>query len=437
MTYFYEDDRIKKINAKPEVYIISLPQRNEYIFLDVFFNLGKIFEGGKIKNGTSHIFEHCAVAQTRKKIGSSATVNGWVNDERLSFYIESKKNNFWVDTSTFLSSIFSPSQSFKDIFNCEQKSIENELNEENNNIKRKIFDGVVKEIFKNNFPYARSIIEDIKSVGRVVEEDINSFLKNRILRSKPIFFVGKYKPDNKFEIKVNDLIKKFSSELRDKKKEKLKYPKCVHNSGIFKFIHFPLFSSQNVYSVFIFPGMSFETDKLKERFGLNMILNTLVGFSPFGLATPLRKIGIYNLDYENFIGKKIGTLGIFIYSFPNQIFDFATLFISVIEKIKNGFITDEFIKEMIKNNERYQKEILLDNVDIYNRIVSGVLDEEKIISESVRGKILASINSKFLSKLAKRIFKWNNVNFLIFGHKNVDSDKIVANIKEIILKLNE
>lgn len=401
----------KQLSKKPQIYLINFPQKTDEVFLDIFFHLGKIFEGKKYK-GCGHAFEHYVLGVVRKKYTAHRfrKMNGNIGKELLSFYIESKKRKIVSDAKCFLKEILCPDFSHRDVFSYEIKSIKNEWINLRNDPEYKIFRKVQEFTLGRRCPYVYLEVENLKEIEKLSLGQVESYYKELLIHSEPIFFIGGYKLDGKL---ISELTKIIFENVASFKFKKLQHPECQVSEGKKKIFYLKDIKD-GAYAFVAFPASPRQSRDPRIIIGTKMLSRIIIGSSKFGILEKIRQRGIYSVDYRYWMGQRVALLSFFSHLSNDQVDDFVHLLKSELDFLKKNEISKSFFSEIVSNYRKWQKKDWGDNVKRYSWIIENLIWDGEVTNPKGYSKIYSRISSKFLKSLAKKIFDWNKANLIIF-----------------------
>jgi len=164
---------IQKINKYPDIFLVKLPIKSDYVFLDISIP-NSVFWENKNQIGISHLLEHYICESLFSKFEDKFSINGRVNYRELNLHFEFKKSVFEKLSIPLLESVFNPKIS-EEILNKEKCVITDEISNSIKKTNHKLFELSLKTAFENPERLKYSIIGNAKDIQEINGNVLSKF----------------------------------------------------------------------------------------------------------------------------------------------------------------------------------------------------------------------------------------------------------------------
>lgn len=398
---------VVKISEKPKIYLINLPQKSDEVFFDIYSCSGKLFEN---KKSVAHLLEHYLLGVFRKENrDTSLRANGFVGKEVMNLNFVCRSGEFLENLPLFLRSIFQPDLSQKKTFDYEKKAAINEFLKDSNDIASELA-GRVKDFgVLKRCPYIQKEVCDAKEIAAVQLSDLKRFYNGHFLNSQPIFFIGAHQLTSKTVAQTKRIVGNCLSGLKLRKAPQKQCFYCPKISN-FQSKEIKLKNiNKGTYLFFVFPGLSIKGNTVKERLALNIFCRVFLDASNAVIFKRLREEGLYSLDYDNVFYDYVGFSNLACFSKGNNIPKVIKILKEEIDAVKSrpDLIDEKMFKITCQRIINDQKTSWFDNEEKYRWIKNDLIHDGAVIGKDFYRKTLKSINQKFLSQIARKVFDWN------------------------------
>jgi predicted Zn-dependent peptidase len=410
---------LQKIIDRPETYLVYLPQKTKNVYIDVFVRTGRLHEPDE-QVGIGHVMDHYVNGSLYAKYLDRLNTNAWISQEHLHFHLSTNESQALRDAARFLDTVFGPKFTNDELFMFERQSIVNELKSEFASVGSRQAQLVAENRFVASSPYARSVLTEADNVLRITLKDLENYHRQFFVRGNITVFIAAHKPRRSFVSKVFHLVKSY--DLAEG--EGTPYP-ANRYSG-FRVASYPDHDvAGQQYVSLSFPGLSYE-NSVEERIALNLFCRVLTGMSRHSIFSPLRRSGIYAIDYSNIYYCHFGLVSFSAAIPPTRLKQFVGILSRALHTFKVTPLSRNFLQIRLKGVRERTRNAWKNNNDLYNWIMEYILDEGSVRTPKEVFASLNKITPEFIQALAGRVFQKNQANLVISGEKPTESRAEIA-----------
>lgn len=406
---------VEKLAEDPQIFLITLPKKNEEVFATISFEHGRAFEDlGDY--GLGHLAEHIVVRELRQKF-PGADIHGTNTLDHITFSLTSTiERNELVG---FVDTVFNPKFNSLDIFDSERSAITHELNADLLNVQTKMFEEIFKKYFEDSCPLSRTYKDELVSLEKVLLPSVKKYFFEKVLGTKSIITIGSNKTENinsELKLKKGKLVHTLHERSYSKCKPSYKLIDRVTDTGL----------GELILVAITFPGLS-RLDDVRERRCLNDICRLICSHNEFGVALSARDLGIYGVHYDNFVFLKQGIITFHaLVDRKERLLGLLNNLFSVVERLKTELLSDELVASRVKESLSQVNKEWRTNWGRYAAITSDLIFEGRAKSLSELRKEISETTPTLVQQTTKKVFDWNAVNISIFGSNIRVSDNEIT-----------
>jgi len=399
---------LQKILDRPDVYLVYLPQKTKNVYVDVFVKTGRLHEPDD-KVGVGHLMDHYINGILYAKYLDRLNTNAWISQEHLHFHLSTASNYVTRDMKRFLDVVFGPKFTNEELFLFERQSIVNEMKNDYAAVGNRQFQLLTEHRFTPGSPYARSTHLEAENVSRLTLEDLHRHHQRHFVRGNVVIFIAAHKPQRKTTNELFHLLKK----LDIPEGESPPYPTNAQSG--FKIVTEPEADvAGQQYVSLSFPGLSYEYS-VEERISLNLFCRIFTGLSRHSVFSPLRRAGIYAIDYHNIYYCRFGLVAFWATIPPQRLEQFLEVLSASLRSFKEKPLSATFLNSRLKGVRERTRNAWRNNNDLYNWIMEYILDEGEIRTPKEVFACLKNITPEYLQQLICRVFVREKANLVISG----------------------
>lgn len=397
------NESYQKINTGSiETYALSFPKKEENVYAQLFVRAGYCFaEPGE--RFIPHLLEHTI---SNKMMQNELDFEAYSGTEHLTFYLQSKKENFTKDFEIFIKSIFD-NDFPKENYENEKKALVNELIDKGAEFESKSFADLSKIRYKSIY-YSRDLFNK-KDVQESKISEIKKYQEKYFKDKNVKLFLGA----RQFDDKTLNKVKKIISNTKILKGKRINFPKPGQYSK--KCYIKEKYDSPKSHLIMTWPCPSYE-QSIEDRIGINIIREVLVSGYKAVLFQKLRtEHGIvYEIDAETIMMEKVGAFSINVAVEKDNIKKTIEIIKTSIDEIKNGKIDKKLLGKIIEDHIDSNKKEWSSN-NRFDWIVGDLVDFDEVHDVKDLNKINRSVNIDFLSKVAKKYLDHEYLNIIEYS----------------------
>jgi len=400
----------KKLLDRPETYLIDLPKKKKAYYATVSFRQGRLAESDS-ELGAGHLAEHLVIREIRQK-NASLRVGGTNSFDFIQFYCEG--DSLTMILEDFLKTIFSPKLDNNGWFTSEKLSAVNELKSGLIRLNTMTLERAFKLRFLEGSRLSRNYQDELDSHQHLNIDVVKNYYLEKVLTSTAVITIGGYN--------ITERVKEITAVIGALKvKENISSNNKPKNTDLYsgRIVRQEVNNKfGDLTSVIVtFPGYS-RKDEANKRRCLNGICQLVCDHSKPGIIGDLRKLGIYDMYYDNFVFADYGVLTFSTQvEGKEQVTGFLEAIFDALEFLKNQLVDKKLVakrrEELIKGNQENWRENRGRYQWIQDYLVNGtkVQDQEEYLIE------VGKIDPELVRQTAREIFRGDRVNILLLGKK--------------------
>lgn len=417
---FFMKSNLIKINTNPDLFLIKLPHKSEYAYLDIVFCDAVLTESAG-KYGIAHFLEHCICETLYQKFGDKFSINGGTGIRDLSFRFNFKKNDFTEFSLKVLELILNIANINPDIFDKEKKVILDEISNRAHNGADELSRLKNGILFKKPRRFQYLFYELAEDIKMLTIKDINDQWKKVMKNASVKIFIGANKFNPGYNKLCADLLQSVKFNNNKRNSYKVEYKKgvnlIVNNWAYDKKINFSI----------TFPGLTTRYSP-KQIVALIAALKLLMGKSDFGVFKESRNLGVYGIYFNNIFTWNYGIITLTAKVSAENFYQILDL---LKQKIRNlmsanvskSKIAEIFNLEMIKSNWK-------ENINFYRDATNSVIEKlEKLYSPKEIVSFIKKLTPSDIKKAAELLDLSNAKIAVLTSNLPLDKKKILSVLK--------
>lgn len=393
----------KKIDTDSiEAYVSFFPKKEEKIYAQLFVRAGYCFADPG-KKFVPHLLEHAIANKLMQNELEFEAISG---DAYLSFFLESKKNDFIADFEKFINSIFEydfPKESYEN----EKMALINELVDKGIKLENRTYNKLSQIRYKTKH-YSRDVF-DKKNIQDSKISEMKKYHQKYFKDKNIKLFLGARELGSEKINKIREIIKN-SNILKG---EKTVFPEPGDYSK--KCYLKEKFDSPKAHLTMVWPCPSF-IQSTEERVGINTIRDLLVSGYKSMLFQKLRIKSslVYDIYAETIMFGKAAAFAIYVAVEKNDITKTIKIIKKSIDEIKNAKIDKKLLKKIVDDQIDSNRKEWASN-DRFWWIVGDLMDFGRVYDAREIKKIDKSIGLAFLSKIANKYLDHKYLNIIEYS----------------------
>ncbi len=414
---------LQKLVDRPDLYLVYLPQATKNIYVDIFVKTGRLHESDN-KIGIGHLMDHYINGSLYSKYLDRINSNAWISQEHLHFHLNTSHKDAEKDIKRFLAEVFTPKFNNEELFMFERQSIVNEIRSEFASSSSRQFQLLAEHRFLPGSPYRRSTFLEAENVTSLEISDLIDVHRENFVKGNMVIFIAANKPPR-------SLIKNLFHQVKELKLpdgDGPSYP--THKYSGFKVVAEPENDvAGQQYVSLSWPGLSYE-NSVEERIALNLFCRILTGLSRHSVFGPLRRCGIYAIDYHNIYYCHFGLVAFWATIPPQRLNQYLEVLTRAIKSFKEKPLSESFLQARLKGVRERTRNAWQNNNDLYNWLMEYILDEGSIRTPKEVFASLKNITPAFFQQVVTKVFDPSTINLVISGEKpSLSDEQLVSLIK--------
>lgn len=396
----------KKILDLPETHLIKLPRKTDEVFVRIFVNAGRFYETDK-NQGISHLLDHYInglIIHRHPDINS----NAFVYREHLRFDLYTTAPKLRKDVEIFLQNISKPSFSEQELIKFEQQALANELRSEKavmlNNLEEQSFEAVATDLV-----FCRNIYREVSKTRKITLTMLREYHQRIMTRQNIIVFVGAFKLEAAQLKQLRRTIEKYF--CRDG--QRWEYPPWeIKKIGVRK-EDLPRYAKGQAIALLYYPGFSF-CEPIEKRVALSVLCWELSGTLKESPFSDLRKLGVYGLNYYNWVGQRFGVVTLRFSCLPSRLLESVEVVENRLAIYQKEGISKKSINFHRQRVNRYLEERQVNSLKYFTEVADDLLNEGRFISNKEVKTTWARLNEKIVKNVAREVFRKENQSMFLY-----------------------
>lgn len=381
---------MKSYNIK----FINLPVKDDRVFVDVYFNAGRIYEN-KLNQGIGHLLDHYINGRVFEQQSNPFNTNAHIDQDFLSFSLVTDNDHLLNCLEQFISNITSNDFEDEEMLKYERLALINELRSDEASVYSRFTQKAFSKLVKGNHALALNTYREADNVAKFTLKDLKSHKQSVCYLENARIFIGGYRLTKDIKDNIVATINNYLPSS-GKKAQSFASPSYVEPG------EYRAKTSLNGQVVvrYYFPIDELPTDAF-DRIVLNLGLETMVGASTNGSLNKIRKIGVYGAGYTTMFNCTFSIISVGFVALPEQISKVREIIDKHLSNLsKNGIHSDD-IQKGLKYIKLDIKNILGNNSRYYRVMKSSELLGGSILDTDVQKRIFA-LKSEDVAKVFKK-----------------------------------
>lgn len=390
-------------NEMERIRFIDLPQKTEAVFVRIFTNAGRFSEAPG-QQGIGHLLDHYVNGKIFQRYFNLDT-NAHIDRDFLWFSLDTNKKNCLRDIAKFLQHVFNPDFSDQVLLDFERQALINELKSEAATAYNDTFEKSLSWKF-SGYP---NVYKEIEKVRDVTLSSLEKYHKMVFSDYRLSVFVGGYK------------LGRLKKEIRSVAE---KHPGGAKSNALsYRYLTPTMKSRQDIalnnenrgQAFVYFVARSFShNDPVEKRIATTIILRELVSHTKNSPFLPLRRMGVYGLNFDHVITKSIGFTVLSAVCSPDVIDDVVATVRKSIRHCTIFGVTKAAIARHRKGQREYYQSLKNNNGNFFSHIVDDYLYLGETISFNKAMKWWGLINPDYVKKIAEEVLTNDNLSVVTY-----------------------
>lgn len=387
-----------------KIHFINLPEKSNEVFFRVFTHAGWLSEERECF-GLGHLLDHYINGRIFQRYHSYQT-NAHIDNDFLWFSLNTTKSQCLKQIKTFLKQVVDPDFSDQLLLDFERQSLLNEVRTDEAVIYSRVFQEVLETSYKG---YINSF-RQIPNVEKFTLNDLISLHRCLFDQTQIEIFVGGHNLSRMQKNQICDIVKNFN--LTGSKVLK---PREIHRSKgePLKELRLPKEYRGQAY-VYLTAGSYSYQEPIAKRIAVNILLRELSGSGRNSPFIPLRKLGIYQLNYNHIINKQFASVVLSVICLPDKVGAATDVINTALRRLSEEKLPSATIEKHKREDSRYLKSLTKNNQDYFSEALYDLLYRGKYQSYRDRMKAWEGIDGEFVRNVCKTTFSPENISRMIY-----------------------
>ncbi len=405
----------RKIGEKPDIHVISLPQKTDSAFADLIIDT-KDLEYPHLQNRVlAHTLEHYLLGRILPNIKNETKISGVVKQGYIRLSITTKTKTFIDECKTVLSVIGAEKFGDEQTFQYEKESIINETASVLNRPDSLVYDSVAKRIFMSpQCRYAIQLPDELIKTKKVSLIDIKKYFDGIKTEDRVSLFIGIHQPSSQLEKKIKDLFNNIAlgADGRTRRSAVDKNEFRLTPKELQVYTSNKIRSANNASSAYV--ALVYEGYKLPAKIDrtnaakhmvIGLLCRSIVGQYSNQTYSELRREGIYTSHFLRQTFPEIGLIVFWSHVPINKIHSYVVATKNTILKPARELLPEDLLNRLKKKFLAETKAEWKNNYYRYEFTTNILLEEETGYSDLKSLLHLADkINPETVENVHKEIF---------------------------------
>jgi|GEM_PF-3817082 len=386
-------------------YYLDLPEKTTSVYLDIYLKTGYTNENNN-EFGRGHLLEHYLI----KKI-NNLEVNASIEPETTVYSLISNSFKSIRDIKKFSQFVLKPDFSDNKLLISEKEALLDELLIKSSPVFHKAREKFLKERVGRNCRYTRAIENHIMTIKRTELKDLKRYHRKFFTISNIVIILSGYRLKSSSVKKIASLFRNYNLSTKQIKNIP---PRCQYSELKIKLIENKNYKKGVVLGL-TFPSFDLKTDDFSKI--AIFILDHFLKHPEEELMLQVRKLGIYNLEYERITWRRMGIIILSTLTSQRKILPLLKLLKKGLLKLKNKLIEENKLYPLLKKFKNSELRAFNNNKERKKWMSYDLINYGRPILPFEDFQILNKITPLSIQEIAQSIFQKKKMNLFIIGNK--------------------
>lgn len=386
-----------------EIHFVKLPRKSNEVFIRVFTNAGRDSEN-RDNQGIGHLLDHYINGGIFQKHYNLDT-NAYIDRDFLWFSLNTTKKKLFKQLENFLLYVTKPDFTQEELLSFEKQALINEMKSSEAVLYNKLFQGVLTK----TLAHYSSVYREIENVPRFQLDELAQYHRGIINRGPVTVIVGYNGLSKKDRHHISSLV---SSNFPDNSKSVI--PSFVTVGPRIESVEELPSDAKGQVLIYLAMKTFGYCDEKEKRIAVNLALRELRGHSKHSPFLLLRKLGVYSLDYNHWIGLSYGQAVISIVCMPHVVDEATNILMSSLKHLSEMGLSKAVIEKHKRRNSEYFKQIQQNNGEYFSNALDDILYEGKELNYKEHMISFKNITPEMTRRIYSEIFAPRNLSKIIY-----------------------